>query len=59
VDWLERTLKSAGRPATIYRYLGVGHWFCEPDRPDAYNEAAARLAWERTVAFLKGTLSQA
>ena len=59
VDWLERTLKSAGRPATFYRYLGVGHWFCEPDRPDAYNPAAARLAWERTVTFLKGTLSQA
>jgi carboxymethylenebutenolidase len=56
VDWLERTLKSAGRPATFYRYAGVGHWFFEPDRPDAYSEAAARLAWERTVAFLMQAL---
>jgi carboxymethylenebutenolidase len=59
VDWLERTLKSAGRPATFYRYPGTGHWFCEPDRPAAYNEAAARLAWERTLAFLKQALSPA
>jgi carboxymethylenebutenolidase len=59
VDWLERTLKSAGRPATFYRYAGVGHWFFEPDRPDAYNDDAARLAWERTVAFLKQTLAPA
>lgn len=52
VDWLENTLKSSNRPATFYRYEGVGHWFFEPDRVDAYNEAAASLAWERTVAFL-------
>jgi carboxymethylenebutenolidase len=38
---------------TFYRYPGVGHWFFEPDRPDAYDEAAAGLAWERTVEFLK------
>jgi carboxymethylenebutenolidase len=52
VDWLENALKSSNRPATFYRYEGVGHWFFEPDRVDAYNEAAALLAWERTVAFL-------
>ena len=53
VDWLENALRSAGRPVTFHHYEGTGHWFCEPDRPDAYNEPAARLAWERTVAFLK------
>lgn len=52
VSWLEDALTSAGRTATLYRYPGVGHWFFEPDRVDAYNEAAAKLAWERTVAFL-------
>ncbi len=56
VDWLEGELKSAGRPATFYRYAGVGHWFCEPDRPEAYNEAAARLARRRTVEFLREAL---
>ncbi len=57
VDGLETELKSAGRPATFYRYEGVGHWFFENDRPGAYNETAARLAWERTLAFLRKTLS--
>jgi len=49
---LEDDLRRAGRPVTFYRYPGSGHWFCEPDRP-AYNQAAASLAWERTLAFLK------
>lgn len=53
VDHLEGALKQAGRPVTFYRYPGTGHWFFEPDRTDAYNEAAASLAWERTLAFLK------
>jgi carboxymethylenebutenolidase len=57
VDELERTLKSAGRPVTFYRYPSVGHWFFEPDRPDAYEEGAARLAWDRTAAFLRNSLS--
>jgi carboxymethylenebutenolidase len=58
VDRLENALRSSGRSATFYRYAGVGHWFCEPDRVEAYDEAAAKLAWERTVAFLRETLSQ-
>jgi carboxymethylenebutenolidase len=53
VDALEESLKDAGRPATIYRYPGTGHWFFEPDRADAYDHAAATLAWDRTLAFLK------
>jgi carboxymethylenebutenolidase len=50
---LEAALKSAGRPVTFYRYPDTGHWFMEPDRVDAYNPEAARLAWDRTLAFLK------
>jgi carboxymethylenebutenolidase len=53
VDELEATLKQAGRPVTFYHYPGTGHWFFEPDRAQAYNAAAASLAWERTLAFLK------
>jgi carboxymethylenebutenolidase len=52
VESLEQALKDAGRPATIYRYQGTGHWFFEHDRPE-YDAAAASLAWERTLAFLK------
>ena len=52
IDELEESLKRAGRPVTFYRYPGAGHWFFEPDRPQAYNQAAASLAWDRTLAFL-------
>jgi carboxymethylenebutenolidase len=52
-DRLEQTLKRAGRPVTFHRYPGAEHWFFEPDRPQAYNQAAASLAWDRTLAFLK------
>lgn len=54
VDSLESALRGAGRPVNFYHYPGTGHWFCEPDRPRAYNPAAATLAWERTLAFLRG-----
>ena len=48
----EATLRSAGRDAEIHRYLGTGHWFAEPTQP-AYVPAAADLAWNRTVRFLR------
>lgn len=53
VSSLEDSLRGAGRPVTFHTYAGVGHWFFEPDRTDAYNEAAAELAWDRTLAFLR------
>ena len=53
VDDLEESLRRAGRPVTFHRYPDTGHWFFEPDRTQAYNQAAASLAWDRTLAFLK------
>ena len=53
VDNLEARLRGAGRPVSFHIYPGTGHWFFEPDRPQAYNQAAASLAWDRTLAFLK------
>lgn len=53
VQELEAALRAAGREVTFHTYSGVGHWFFEANRPDNYNPAAARLAWERTLAFLK------
>ncbi len=50
---LEDSIRASGRPATFYHYPGVGHWFFEPDRPDAYDPAAASMAWERTLEFLR------
>jgi carboxymethylenebutenolidase len=57
IDNLEASLKRAGRPVTFYRYSGTGHWFFEPDVSQAYNQAAASLAWDRTLAFLKRSSS--
>jgi carboxymethylenebutenolidase len=53
VDNLEESLRRAGCPVTFYRYSGTGHWFFEPDRLQAYNQAAASLAWDRTLIFLR------
>jgi carboxymethylenebutenolidase len=53
---MERDLKDAGKQATFYTYPGTTHWFFEANRPDAYDPAAAALAWERTLTFLNGEL---
>ena len=53
VDGMEAAIRAAGRPVTFHHYPNTGHWFFEPDRADAYDAAAAKLAWERTAAFLK------
>jgi carboxymethylenebutenolidase len=53
INNLEESLRRAGRPVTFYNYSGTGHWFFEPDVSQAYNQAAASLAWDRTLAFLK------
>ena len=56
-DKLEEELKHVGRPVTFYRYSNTKHWFFEPDRVNEYDAAAASLAWDRTLAFLKRTFT--
>ena len=53
VEEMESEMRQAGRPVTFHHYPGTGHWFFEPDRADAYHPAAAELAWQRTLAFLR------
>ena len=55
---LENACRGAGRELELHRYPGTGHWFAEPSR-DAYVPAAADLAFERTVAFLRRHLPDA
>ncbi len=52
---MEQNMKAAGVDVTIHLYPGAAHWFMESDRPE-YDPAAASLAWERTLEFLKQSL---
>lgn len=57
-EWVDKKfgeMEAAGVDATRHTYPGVAHWFMESDRPE-YDPAAAQLAWERTVEFLKNNL---
>lgn len=46
-------LKKAGKPVEAFIYPGVDHAFNNDSSAARYNKAAADLAWDRTVAFLK------
>jgi carboxymethylenebutenolidase len=59
IKQLQKRLQKVNREVLFYTYPGTGHWFFEPDRPDAYSSEAADLAWERTVEFLLRQLSSA
>lgn len=52
VKGIEQIMKAAGVDVRFHTYPGVAHWFVEEDRPE-YNAAAAKLAWDRTLEFLK------
>jgi len=56
VQQQQAAMRAAGREASFHFYPATGHWFFEADRPDAYNPAAAALAWERTLTFLRERL---
>lgn len=51
----EAALKAAGVTYRHYVYPGTEHGFNNDTTP-RYDEAAARLAWQRTIAFLKDNL---
>jgi carboxymethylenebutenolidase len=44
-------LKKAGITYEKYIYEGVNHAFHNDTAPTRYNEAAAKLAWQRTMDF--------
>ena len=46
-------ITAAGAPGEAIVYPGTRHWFAEKDRPE-FDPPAARAAFERTVAFLRG-----
>jgi carboxymethylenebutenolidase len=56
IPQFEEALKKAGIEYHIFIYEGAGHAFNNDTSPERYNEQAAKLAWKRTVDFLKEKL---
>lgn len=52
----EAALKAAGIKYELYIYEGVNHAFHNDTSAARYNEAAAKLAWERTMRLFKETI---
>ena len=52
----EAALKSAGVPYEVFIYPDTQHGFHNNSTP-RYNEAAAKLSWDRTIAFFKKNLA--
>ena len=53
----EAALKAAGVDYRQYVYEGANHAFNNDTNAARYNAEAAKLAWERTIAFLKESLA--
>jgi carboxymethylenebutenolidase len=56
VDEFEKKLQAAGKTFEIHRYE-ARHAFMNSDRKNVYDEAAAKVAWERCVQFLRRHLA--
>jgi len=52
----EAALKAAGVKFTMHQYAGTQHGFNNDTTP-RYDAAAAKLAWDRTIAFFKTNLA--
>ena len=48
----EAKMRAAGHTPDFNIYPDTQHWFFETNRPE-YNPEASKLAWERTLAFLR------
>jgi carboxymethylenebutenolidase len=49
---IEKAVLAQGKPMELYVY-DAKHAFMNDARPEAYDAASAKLAWERTIAFLR------
>jgi carboxymethylenebutenolidase len=53
-----QALEDAGKEATVYMYPDVDHAFHNDTNAARYDEEAAKLAWDRTLAFLAEKLAR-
>lgn len=52
---LQKRIEASGKKAEVHFY-DAGHAFFNDTRPEVYAPDAAKLAWERTLAFLRTSL---
>ncbi len=57
IDAYKKALDANHKQYTVYVYDGVNHAFNNDTSAARYDKAAADLAWQRTVAFLKKNLA--
>jgi carboxymethylenebutenolidase len=50
-------LQAANKPVTLHEYAGANHAFNNDTSAERYDAAAAKLAWERTLAFFRTHLA--
>jgi carboxymethylenebutenolidase len=50
---VDAAIKKAGKQSEINVYPNVDHGFFNDERPDVYNDAAAKDAWRRTLGFFR------
>lgn len=53
VKALEETFRELGKSFTFHTYPGTEHAFFNDTRSEVYKPDAARLSWERTIAFFR------
>jgi carboxymethylenebutenolidase len=57
IDAYRKALEAAGKTFEIHVYDGVNHAFNNDTSAARYDKAAADLAWQRTVDFLRKNLA--
>jgi carboxymethylenebutenolidase len=57
IEGYEKALKENQITYELYKYEGAQHAFHNDTAPTRYNEAAAKLAWQRSLAFFNKHLS--
>lgn len=56
VKELETTLRAKGKNATFHVYPGTQHAFFNDTRPEVYDAAVSKTAWDRTLALFRANL---
>ncbi len=58
IEQLEQQLRAAGKSVEFQWYEGTHHAFFNDTRPEVYDADAARLSWDRTLAFFRQHLAE-